>query len=402
MLSGSSKRRARAEIGANGRFPHSSTHPTQANSAGRRKIGGPFRWQVVATPIHKVHFACHDGLLRAFLEARVPSKLKVLVVDDDRTLLEALEAAIVSFGHSCRTATNGIEAWRLHETERADVILSDWDMPGMDGIELCKRTRVGADEAYTYFILMTAFDDKAHFLRGMEAGADDYQTKPIDLDELQARLVSAERVISVYRRLASKNASLRRDSQAAIRLASIDPLTGVANRLHLREDLESHLAQSHYDGAQCSIALCDIDHFKAYNDHFGHLAGDAVLRDVAQTIRSQLRRGDALYRYGGEEFLMVLPQQSVLDASRAAERARRAVEALGIRTTAGNGTLTISIGVAELMPADKGIDAWMDRADVALYRAKAGGRNRVESNEAAEPSESRSVEELHVGRTSTG
>lgn len=332
----------------------------------------------------------------------MPGNLKVLVVDDDETLLEALEAAIVSFGHSCRTATNGIDAWRLHEAERADVILSDWDMPGMDGIELCKRTRVGADEAYTYFILMTAFDDKAHFLRGMEAGADDYQTKPIDLDELQARLVSAERVVTVYRRLANKNASLRRDSQAAIRLASIDPLTGVANRLHLREDLESHLAQSHYDGVRCSVALCDIDHFKTYNDHFGHLAGDKVLRDVAQTIRGQLRRGDALYRYGGEEFLMVLPQQSVLDASRAAERARRAVEKLGIRTTAGNGTLTISIGVAELMPADKGIDSWMDRADVALYRAKAGGRNRVEIGEAGEPDEAKTVVGPHVGRTSTG
>jgi two-component system cell cycle response regulator len=340
----------------------------------------------------------HGGSFRA-LPAHVSSNLKMLVVDDDRAALHSLECAINSFGHTCRTATDGLEAWRLHEADRADVILSDWDMPGMDGIELCKRTRVGADEAYTYFILMTAFSDKAHFLRGMEAGADDYQTKPIDLDELHARLMSAERVVSVYRRLADKNASLRRDSQAAIRLARVDPLTGVANRLHLRKDLEAQLARSHYDGVRCSIALCDVDYFKNYNDHFGHLAGDALLRNVAQTIRAQLRRGDALYRYGGDEFLMILSEQSVSDSSRAAERARGAVEKLGIRTTAGQGTVTISIGVAQLLPADKVIDPWIERADAALYRAKAGGRNRVAIDGAA-PDESWRPEGAAVGRTS--
>jgi two-component system cell cycle response regulator len=312
------------------------------------------------------------------LRRKVSAGLKILVVDDDEAVVDVLAKAIVSFGHLCRTAADGLQAWQLHQAERADVIVSDWDMPGIDGIELCRRTRVAADEAYTYFILMTAFADKAHFVRGMQAGADDYQTKPIDLDELQARLVSAERVISVYRRLSNKNRSLRHDSQAAIRLARTDPLTGVANRLHLREALEALLARSQGDDLRCSIALCDIDHFKAYNDHFGHVAGDAVLRNVAQTIQGELRRGDALYRYGGEEFLIAFPEQSVSDASRAAERARRAVESLGIRTVGRRGIVTISIGVAQPTPDDASIDSWIERADAALYRAKHEGRNRVE------------------------
>jgi two-component system cell cycle response regulator len=332
----------------------------------------------------------------------VSGGLKILIVDDDKAVLEALESAIVSFGHRCRTATDGLQAWQLHQAERADVILSDWDMPGIDGIELCRRTRVAADETYTYFILMTAFADKAHFLRGMQAGADDYQIKPIDLDELQARLVSAERVVSVYRRLANKNRSLRHDSQAASRMARTDPLTGVANRLHLREDLEALLARSQADELRCSIALCDIDHFKAYNDHFGHVAGDAVLRNVAQTIQGELRRGDALYRYGGEEFLIAFPEQSVSDASRAAERARKAIESLGIRTVGGRGIVTISIGVAQPTPDDTTVDSWIERADAALYRAKAEGRNRVETEPRHPSEEAGLLRDAEAGRVRAG
>lgn len=306
-------------------------------------------------------------------------RLEVLVVDDDEPSLVALKAAIVSFGYDCRAAPDGLEAWRLHQARPADVILSDWDMPRMDGLELCKRTRVIHDDsAYTYFIFMTSFGDKAHFLRGMEAGADDYQIKPIDLDELQARLSSANRVVSLYRRLAEKNLVLRRDSQTSFRLARADALTGVANRLGLEEALSSLWAQSNRYGYQYSVALCDIDWFKTYNDHFGHLAGDAALRSVAKTLQRELRRGDSLYRYGGEEFLAVLPGQSAVAAGRAAERMRRAVESLGLRTEAGRGIVTVSIGVAELEPTDGTVAEWLSRADRALYRAKASGRNRVE------------------------
>jgi len=307
------------------------------------------------------------------------ARLKVLVVDDDEPSLEALSAAIVSFGHDCRVATDGLAALRMHQSTHADVILSDWDMPHMDGVELCRRTRVMHDEsAYTYFIFMTAFGDKAHFLRGMEAGADDYQIKPIDLDELQARLASAQRVVSLYRRLAERNTVLRRDSQTSFKLARVDALTGVANRLSLDEALRGLSAQAARYGHRYSVALCDIDWFKTYNDHFGHLAGDAALQKVAQTLQHELRRGDSLYRYGGEEFLAVFPEQSGAAAGRAAERMRHAVEHLGLPTPAEGGTVTISIGVAELRNGDGTITEWLNRADAALYKAKSSGRNRVE------------------------
>jgi diguanylate cyclase (GGDEF)-like protein len=302
-------------------------------------------------------------------------------VDDDDMSRSAMEQAVVSFGHECRAVRDGLEALHLHQRDRADVILSDWDMPNMDGLELCKRTRVvDSEHQYTYFVFVTAFDRKEHFLHGMQAGADDYLTKPVDLDELQARLVSAGRVVSLYRRLAAMNSVLRRDSQNSFSLARVDALTGVANRLRLNEDLEALWARARRYGHRYSVVLCDIDWFKTYNDQFGHVAGDAALRSVAETISDNLRQGDKVYRYGGEEFLVVLPEQSLADAGRAAERLRRAVEHRRLPTIAGTGVVTISSGVAEFSRlVDDSVTDWLERADAALYRAKANGRNRVEA-----------------------
>jgi two-component system chemotaxis response regulator CheY len=310
------------------------------------------------------------------------SPLEVLVVDDDDETRDALVSAVRRMGHTCRGARDGLDAWEKHRSEHADVILSDWQMPGMDGLELCRRTRVSENEgAYTYFLFMTAFEDKEHFIRGLEAGADDYQTKPIDLDELRARLGSARRVVSLYRRLAVQNAALRRDSQASFRIARIDPLTQVANRLSMDEDLKVLWSRVGRYGHGYSLAICDIDRFKAHNDQFGHLAGDEVLRRVAQAIRDSLREGDGLYRYGGEEFLAVLPEQSVSDAAIVMDRVRLAVARLAIPTARVGHVVTISAGVAELdRTLDGSVDDWIQRADEALYRAKAAGRNRIETS----------------------
>ncbi len=313
--------------------------------------------------------------------------LKVLVADDDDGTREALVAAVRLLGHECRGACDGLEAWEMHQREHADVILSDWQMPRMGGLELCRRTRVAqAEGGYTYFIFMTGFGDKDHFLRGMEAGADDYHTKPVDLDELRARLVSAGRVVALYRELAEKNAALRRDSQASFRDARIDALTQVANRLAMDEDVRVLWSRVKRYGHRYSIAICDVDLFKAYNDHFGHLAGDDALRSVAHTIRGELREGDGLYRYGGEEFVVLLPEQSLAEAAGAMERVRAAVEKVAIPAHGGHGVLTISFGVAELDPAlDGSPDDWLRRADTALYRAKSTGRNRVETDRPPAP-----------------
>jgi two-component system, cell cycle response regulator len=165
--------------------------------------------------------------------------------------------------------------------------------------------------------------------------------------------------------------------------ARIDPLTRVANRLRMNEDLHVLWSRSRRYGHAYCAALCDIDWFKAYNDHFGHLEGDGVLLRVAQTIRSGLRQGDGLYRYGGEEFLVLLPEQSLDEACIAMERVRKYVERLAIPTVAGGGVVTISVGVSELSTEDDSLDDWLRRVDTALYLAKAKGRNRIEGESRA-------------------
>jgi two-component system chemotaxis response regulator CheY len=304
--------------------------------------------------------------------------LKVLVVVDGDGTRKNLQKAVVALGHECRVASDGREAWQLHRGDHADVILSDWKMPNMDGLELCRRVRADDEgSAYTYFILMAGEGDRDHFLQGMRAGADDYHAKPVGLEELQARLASAARAIAVYRKLEEQNSALRRDSQRSFRLARVDALTGVANRLSMDEDLATLWARTKRYGRPVCGALCDIDEFKSYNDAHGHVAGDEVLVRVAQTIRSKVRESDLIYRYGGEEFLLILPEQTLAEATRATERVRQAIERLAI-AAASKGVVTISIGLGAPQASDATIQDWLRRTDAALYAAKAKGRNRVE------------------------
>ncbi|MBK8169816.1 MAG: diguanylate cyclase [Sandaracinaceae bacterium] len=307
--------------------------------------------------------------------------LDILVVDDDEASRAILEIAVTSYGHRCRTACDGQEAWELYQAEPAQVILSDWNMPRMDGAELCRRVRGASGHSYTYFIFMTSFADREHFLRGMAVGADDYQTKPVDLDELSARLHSAERVLSVYRSLADSNRTLRHDSERATAEARVDPLTGLPNRLRLNEDLEDVRANMQRFGDAYCVALCDIDNFKQFNDRFGHPSGDIALRSVAETLRRHLREVDMIYRYGGEEFLLVFAKQGAESATAALDRVRKEVAAAEIRILSGEvHSLTISAGLTAIRaPAD--VQAAIERADAALYRAKACGKNQVVSGQ---------------------
>ncbi|WP_394827371.1 diguanylate cyclase [Pendulispora albinea] len=318
--------------------------------------------------------------------SRIP--LKVLVAEDDASSRELVVKAITLLGYECRSARDGQEAWEMHQAEHADVILSDWRMPRMDGLELCRRTRVAGDEeAYTYFIFLSALSDRDHFIRGTEAGADDFHSKPVDLVELRARLVSAGRVIALHRKLAEKNAILRRDSQVSFRAARTDPLTEVSNRLQMDEDLAELDRRVIPGEARHSIAIGDIDWFKKYNDHYGHIAGDDVLRRVARIIRGALRETDGLYRYGGEEFVLLFPGLSLARAVRAVERVRRSVQRHAIPTQGDLSVVTMSFGVAELdARADTSLQDCLRRADRALYRAKGAGRNRVESARVPEAS----------------
>ncbi len=305
--------------------------------------------------------------------------MKVLAVDDSAAYRRLLEQAVTGLGHDCIAVEDGIRAWELFQSGGVDVVISNWMMPGMEGDELCRRIRQ-SDHPYAYFILFSAREGKRNVMHGMEAGADDYLPKPLDEDELEACLVAAERVTSLYRRLAEQQGELERLNHDLYEQSRQDSLTGVGNRLRMEEDLETTEGNVGRYGQGYAVALCDVDHFKAYNDSRGHPAGDEVLRLVATALRRTCRRGDAVYRYGGEELLVLLPGQSQELAVAAAERMRDAVEALAIPHPHGEPApvVTISIGVAVREVARKGgVEEVLREADEALYRAKRDGRNSV-------------------------
>ena len=310
--------------------------------------------------------------------------MSILVAEDDTTSRLIIEAAVTSLGHECISATSGEEAWRLFNTVDVEVIISDRMMPGIDGIELCRRVRASNKGTYTYFIFLTIFDERRHVISGMEAGADDYLIKPLDAEELKLRLHVASRVTELHRQLFRQSAELEQLNRQLFDQSRTDWLTKVGSRLKLNEDLAAIYAQPERYGRNHCAIMCDVDYFKAYNDGEGHPAGDKVLQAVARTLSNNCRIGDKIYRYGGEEFLILLPEQDLNAGLVAAERFRRAIEEMAIPHDGnpGNGIVTISAGVASSFgPLGKSIEAWLNEADVALYRAKQAGRNRVVAHE---------------------
>jgi len=305
--------------------------------------------------------------------------VKVVAVDDDPMTLMIVVGVVEAAGHECVTAADGTAGWELLVSCGADVVISDWRMPGLDGIELCRRIRAEVPR-YTYVVLATSRSDRAEVLEGMEAGADDYLTKPLDLVDLRMRLVAAERVTSLHARLAESQAELERLNAELAAAARVDALTGLRNRRALEEDLPRLVARCERHGQDLSAVMLDVDHFKAYNDRFGHPAGDEALRRVAGVLLSTGRQTDHFYRYGGEEFLCLIAQDGPAAVS-AAERLRLAVQDLGLgHPDSPHHVVTFSAGVAtwELATTQH---ALLADADAALYRAKAAGRNAVRSVE---------------------
>lgn len=298
--------------------------------------------------------------------------MRILVAEDEAIPRRILRAALESLGHECLVAENGREAWEVFSASPGvDVVISDRLMPGMDGLELCRKIRAEGGDGYAYFVFLTALGEKEEVIDGIRAGADDYLGKPLDFDELRVRLISAARVTGLHKRLSEQKRELYRQARK-------DPLTGLGNRLALHEDLEVLVARARRYGHGYCVALYDVDNFKTYNDLYGHLAGDEVLRGVANALAGRSRGGDAAYRYGGEEFLVVMPEQTLESARAAADLVRRAIEDLRIPVAAGESpvAITVSAGVAALGPGESA-DAWLREADAALYRAKESGRNRV-------------------------
>ena len=307
--------------------------------------------------------------------------MKVLIAEDDVISRMILQRAVQKFGHEVLVAEDGRKAWELYrETPGVDVVISDWMMPDMDGLELCHRLREEERDDYTFFIFLTALGDKEHLIEGMQAGADDYLSKPLDRDQLEVRLIAAARVTALHRKLTEQKEELEKLNFELFKQSRRDPLTRLGNRLRLREDLEALRARVERYGHSYYAVLCDVDSFKKYNDHYGHLKGDDVLQKVGDAILQTFRTGDNSYRYGGEEFLIILPEQTLESAANAAERLRRAVEELKIphEASESGGVVTVSCGLAELSPGErKTIEELLKEADAALYRAKERGKNNV-------------------------
>lgn len=306
--------------------------------------------------------------------------MRILIAEDDAVSRTILQKTIEKYGHHCLVAKDGSQAWSLFQDTDVDVVISDWMMPGIDGIELCQRIRATPKQGYVYFVFLTARVDKEYLLMGMQAGADDYLTKPLDSAELQVRLMVAARITSLHQQLANQKQELEHLNRELFRQARRDPLTQLSNRLQFKEDIAVIEGQrERYSNTYC-LALCDIDYFKRYNDTYGHPAADRVLRTVAITLEKCCRDGSVAYRYGGEEFLILLPDQSIETAALAVERVRQAVEGLAIPHEARMppGVVTISAGVAACGADEpKTPDLVLREADMALYRAKKGGRNQV-------------------------
>lgn len=306
--------------------------------------------------------------------------MKILVVDDDPVSRLIAEEAVRKLGHECLSADGGEPAWELFQKERPDVVISDWLMPDLDGLEFCRRIRFEQTAMYSSFILVTSLGDKQHALEGMLAGADDYLSKPLQIDELQMRLIAASRLNALHRKLEDHQHFLESLNDALRLTARVDALTGLGNRLRLREDLAALNSRMARYGDEYCICVLDLDRFKAFNDTYGHLEGDQALKAVADAISGQVRAGDSTYRFGGEEFVCVFRSVTLLEAAALLDRIRLRVESLAIPHASNEpwGVVTISAGAATAHEVNASRpEKLLEDADRALYRAKESGRNCV-------------------------
>lgn len=305
--------------------------------------------------------------------------MKVLIADDDMISRRLLEATLTRWGYEVVVTRDGVEAWDvLQGTDTPTLAILDWMMPGLDGVDVCRKVRQRTQEPYIYLLLLTTKGRKEHLIEGLAAGADDYLTKPFDPHELQVRLRAGDRIVTLQVELIQARETLRIQ-------AMHDPLTGTWNRRAILDMLSQELARSGRDGTPIGVAIADLDHFKQINDRYGHMAGDMALCEAVRRMRTLLRPYDAIGRYGGEEFLIVLPGCTTEDAVRLAERLRLGLGQDLVSLPEGNIIMTGSLGVAA-SDSIEALDAaaLIRAADAAMYRAKACGRNRTEVATAAD------------------
>lgn len=299
--------------------------------------------------------------------------MRILVAEDDPVSGRMLQSLLGDWGYEVVLVRDGNKAWdALQRDDAPQLAVIDWIMPGMDGVALCRKLRQQAREPYVYVVLLTGKGQKEDTVKGLDAGADDYITKPFDPSELKVRLRAGRRILDLQAQLITVR-------EALYDQATHDPLTGLLNRAAILDIIEQETVRVRREGLPLAVAMADLDHFKEVNDHHGHMAGDAVIREVARRFRASVRPYDTVARYGGEEFLFVLPGCDESGAASLAERIRAAIAAKPMNTSEGIIPVTVSIGVATSvevpLPAPERLIA---SADAALYEAKRGGRNRIE------------------------
>ncbi len=304
--------------------------------------------------------------------------MRILAVDDDPVMRRILQATFTQAGHDVTLAADGRQAWAILRSDPHRLVITDWMMPEMDGPALIRAIRSSPFPGYVYVILLTAKNSREDVVQGLDAGADDYIIKPFANQELRARVNIGERVLKLEDDLLATQRRLEV-------LASRDSLTGLLARQTLQEHAEAELSRARREGKAVSLILFDLDHFKQVNDQHGHLVGDQVLREVAHVLEQRKRSYDWAGRWGGEEFLLVLPGADTAAACAVAERIRDAVACAPVRLPGGDPlTVRISAGVASTdAAAPRSFEDLLQDADRALYAAKRGGRNRIRAHPAA-------------------
>ena len=295
--------------------------------------------------------------------------MRILIADDSLLSRRLLEETLRSWGYDVVVAADGEEAWRILSGEHSpSLAVLDWMMPGRTGPELCRLVRQRAAEPYTYILLLTSRNEKDDVVEGMDSGADDYITKPFDKHELKVRLRAGTRIVDLQEQLVAAREALRIQ-------ATRDYLTQLWNRSAILEILHRELARSEREQVPVGVVVADLDHFKVINDTHGHFAGDWALQETARRMQDSIRTYDAIGRYGGEEFLVVLPGADQHAVRMQAERMRHAIRSKPVHMANAALNVTCSFGCTSGMGGRVTADSLIAAADSALYRAKRTGRD---------------------------
>jgi diguanylate cyclase (GGDEF)-like protein len=299
--------------------------------------------------------------------------MRILVADDDPVSLRIMERTLANGGYEVMTVENGRDAAvELSKAEGPRLALIDWMMPGLDGPGVCREVRSRLHDAYVYMMLLTSRQLTEDVVKGLEAGADDYLTKPFHPAELKARLHTGRRILELEDKLVVAREEMRFK-------ATHDSLTSLWDRGSIFSLLKRELSRSLREGNPVSVMICDIDHFKQINDVHGHLVGDEVLQQLSTRLQELVRPYDGVGRYGGEEFLVVLGGCNAADLRKRAEEVREGIGGAPFLTKNGPIRATASIGAITIdhWSRSSSIEPYLNEADVALYRAKEAGRNQV-------------------------